>query len=50
MTPTYNAIGPRGNVLASFSSLDLAERYKADRSTLGVEITIRRVVLQSRAA
>ena len=50
MTPTWNAIGPRGNLLMSFGSLDLAERYRAEREALGVVVTIRRVVLTRRAA
>lgn len=51
MTPaTWNAVGPRGNVLASFNTRDLAERYKADREKIGLSVSIVRVVMARRAA
>ena len=50
MTRTWNAYGPRGNLLASFDARDLAERYKADREAIGIMVTIRRVVITRRAA
>lgn len=46
----YNAYGPKGNLLASFNTRDLAERYRDQRAAIGVEVTVRRVVLHRRAA
>jgi len=44
------AIGPKGNPLASFSHLDLAERFRDDRAAIGVTVRIVRQVQQRRAA
>lgn len=46
----YAAYGPRGNVLATFNALDLAERYRDEAAHIGVKVVIRRVIEQRRAA
>ena len=51
MTPqTWNAYNRFGDLLRSFGSRELAEDWRETRAVLGLEITIRRVVVQQRAA
>lgn len=50
MTPSWNAYGPHGNLLASFNALDLAQRYQAERAALGISVTIEPVFLPVRRA
>lgn len=47
---TWNAYGPRGNLLRSFSHRDLAEDFAAWMEAQGTTVTIRRVWQAARAA
>lgn len=47
---TFAAYGPKGNILATFNALDLAERYRDERAHIGLTVTIRRLVEVRRAA
>jgi hypothetical protein len=47
---TYEAYGPKGTLLRTFSSRDLAETYRKDMEAIGCVVTIREALIVRRAA
>lgn len=50
MTLSYEAYGPKGNLVATFGAKDQAEAYRDRMAALGTAITVKVVPMQRRAA
>jgi hypothetical protein len=47
---TYEAYGPKGNLIRTFNTADLAETYRKDMEAIGCVVTIREALIVRRAA